>query len=69
MKYISFFILIFTVLDIDASYPESSCGSPINSIPVVESIIKKMTLEQKVGQIIMPDIDEVSPSEARCFLP
>ena len=41
MKYISFFILIFTVLDIDASYPESSCGSPINSIPVVESIIKK----------------------------
>ena len=24
-----------------------------------------MTLEQKVGQIIMPDIDEVSPSEAR----
>jgi hypothetical protein len=49
MKYISFFILIFTVLDMDASYPESSCGSPINSIPVVESIIKKMTLEQKVG--------------------
>lgn len=65
MKYISIFILIFTVLDIGASYPESSCGSPINSIPVVDSIIKKMTLEQKVGQIIMPDIDEVSPSEAR----
>ena len=25
----------------------------------IESIINKMTLEQKVGQIIMPDIDEV----------
>jgi beta-glucosidase len=26
-----------------------------------------MTLEQKVGQIIMPDIDEVTPAEAKAY--
>ena len=31
----------------------------------INALIKKMTLEQKVGQIIMPDIDEVSPDEAK----
>ena len=30
----------------------------------IDKIINKMTVEQKVGQIIMPDIDEVSPEEA-----
>ena len=33
----------------------------------IESIINKMTLEQKVGQIIMPDIDEVTPNEAKKY--
>ena len=33
----------------------------------IESIINKMTLEQKVGQIIMPDIDEVTPTEAKKY--
>ena len=65
MKYILLFFLVFAVFDLDASYPESSCGSPASNISVVERIIKKMTLEQKVGQIIMPDIDEVTPSEAK----
>jgi len=31
----------------------------------IDELINKMTLEQKVGQIIMPDIDEVSPDEAK----
>ena len=65
MKYILLFFLVFAVFDLDASYPESSCGSPASNISVVERIIKKMTLEQKVGQIIMPDIDEVTQSEAK----
>ena len=33
----------------------------------IQSIINKMTLEQKVGQIIMPDIDEVTPNEAKKY--
>ena len=33
----------------------------------IESIINQMTLEQKVGQIIMPDIDEVTPNEAKKY--
>ena len=45
MKYILLFFLVFAVFDLDASYPESSCGSPASNISVVERIIKKMTLE------------------------
>ena len=31
----------------------------------LDSLIQNMTLEQKVGQIIMPDIDEVTPQDAK----
>ena len=31
----------------------------------IDNLIENMTLEQKVGQIIMPDIDEVTPEDAR----
>ena len=33
----------------------------------IDNLIKNMTLEQKVGQIIMPDIDEVTPEDARKY--
>ena len=31
----------------------------------LDSLIQNMTLEQKVGQIIMPDLDEVTPQDAK----
>ena len=34
---------------------------------LINNLINKMTLEQKVGQIIMPDIDEVTPAEAKAY--
>lgn len=34
---------------------------------LINNLINKMTLEQKVGQIIMPDIDEVNPAEAKAY--
>ncbi len=33
----------------------------------IDNLIQNMTLEQKVGQIIMPDIDEVTPDDARKY--
>ena len=46
---------------------ESSCSIPNNEIQEVEEILSKMTLEQKVGQIIMPDLDAVTPLEAKVY--
>ena len=46
---------------------ESSCSIPNNEIQEVEKILSKMTLEQKVGQIIMPDLDAVTPLEAKAY--
>ena len=33
----------------------------------IESIINQMTLEQKVSQVIMPEINSVSPEQAKKF--
>ena len=33
----------------------------------INSLVQKMTLEQKVGQIIMPDIDEVNAQDAKKY--
>ena len=33
----------------------------------IDNLIQNMTLEQKIGQIIMPDIDEVTPEDARKY--
>ena len=32
-----------------------------------KAILEKMTLEQKVGQVIMPEINSVSPEQAKKF--
>ena len=47
----------------------SNTNSCIVSIDynLINNLLKKMTLEQKVGQIIMPDIDEVTPAEAKAY--
>ncbi|MDA7735283.1 exo 1,3/1,4-beta-D-glucan glucohydrolase [Gammaproteobacteria bacterium] len=44
----------------------NSCAVSIDDM-MINNLLKKMTLEQKVGQIIMPDIDEVSPAEAKAY--
>ena len=44
----------------------NACSVPIDNY-LVSNLIKNMTLEQKVGQIIMPDIDEVTPAEAKAY--
>ena len=33
----------------------------------IDNLIQNMTLEQKIGQIIMPDIDEVTPVDAKKY--
>ena len=45
---------------------KNTCSVSIDS-DLILSIINKMTIEQKVGQIIMPDIDEVTPNEAKKY--
>ena len=42
----------------------NSCKSTVDP-DFINTLIKNMTLEQKVGQIIMPDIDEVTPMQAK----
>ena len=34
---------------------------------MIDLIVSNMTLEQKVGQVIMPDIDDVTPQEAKDY--
>ena len=45
---------------------ENQCNLEID-YEFINEIINKMTLEQKVGQIIMPDLDEVTPEGARLY--
>ena len=75
--YLLAFILLITSCD---SYDSSSTTNIENvdwsndkycSVSVdtkfIDNLIKNMTLEQKVGQIIMPDIDEVTPVDAKKY--
>jgi beta-glucosidase len=43
-----------------------TCSASVDN-KFLDSLIQYMTLEQKVGQIIMPDIDEVTPQDAKEF--
>ena len=63
-----FSILLFNVAvlaNTDWSNP-NECVLPDNS-KFIESMVNGMTLEQKVGQIIMPEINSVTPEEAKRF--
>ena len=75
--YLLAFILLITSCD---SYDSSSITNTENidwsndkycSVSVdtkfIDNLIQNMTLEQKVGQIIMPDIDEVTPVDAKKY--
>jgi beta-glucosidase len=45
---------------------KNECVLPSNT-GFVNNIVKNMTLEQKVGQIIMPEINSVTPEQAKRF--
>ena len=45
---------------------DNECVLPDNSI-FINNIINKMTLEQKVGQIIMPEINNITPQDAKKY--
>ena len=75
--YLLTYILLITSCD---SHDSSSIASSENvdwsndkycSVSVdtkfIDNLIQNMTLEQKVGQIIMPDIDEVTPVDAKKY--
>ena len=75
--YLFTFILLITSCD---SYNSSSITNTENidwsndkycSVSVdtkfIDNLIQNMTIEQKIGQIIMPDIDEVTPADAKKY--
>ena len=45
---------------------KNECTLP-NNTSFINNIIKNMSLEQKVGQIIMPEINSVTPEQAKIF--
>ena len=45
---------------------QNDCSLPDNN-NLVESILNNMTLEQKVGQIIMPEINSITPDDAKKY--
>ena len=55
----------FLYAEIDWSDP-NECKLQ-NNLEFTKDILKKMTLEQKVGQVIMPEINSVTPSQAKKF--
>ena len=68
MKKVLFLILFISSSNIFASIDWShsaTCPSP--DMERVESILNDMSLREKVGQVIMPDIDAVTPELAKKF--
>ena len=74
-----FTIFISTLFIVSCSYKDSekttyeqkvdwsndrTCSVSVDN-KFLDNLIQNMTLEQKVGQIIMPDIDEVTPQDAK----
>ena len=66
MKNLLIFFVIFNTYissSVDWSDP-NQCKLPDHS-EFTSQIVNEMTLEQKVGQIIMPEINSVTPEEAK----
>lgn len=63
-----FLILSFSsILFSDTDWnDQNDCSLPDNN-NLVESILNNMTLEQKVGQIIMPEINSITPDDAKKY--
>ena len=55
----------FLYSDTDWNDP-NNCSLPDNNY-LIESILNNMTLEQKVGQIIMPEINSITPDDAKKY--
>jgi|TARA_B110000914_G_scaffold46733_1_gene39769 beta-glucosidase len=66
MKRFIFLVLLSANLSAEVNWSHNaSCPSP--DMAKVEAILNKMTLREKVGQIIMPDIDAVTPELAKKY--
>ena len=68
MKNLLIFFVIFNTYissSVDWSDP-NQCKLPDHS-EFISQIVNEMTLEQKVGQIIMPEINSVTPEEAKRY--
>ena len=59
------FLNSYIVADVDWSNT-NECKLPDYS-SFVNKIVNEMTLEQKVGQIIMPEINSISPAQVKKF--
>ena len=59
------FLSSYIVADVDWSNT-NECKLPDYSA-FVNKIVNEMTLEQKVGQIIMPEINSISPTQVKKF--
>ena len=59
------FLNSYIVADVDWSNT-NECKLPDYSV-FVNKIVNEMTLEQKVGQIIMPEINSISPAQVKKF--
>ena len=67
MKKLFFLLIFFGYLSAEINWSDpNECKLPDHSI-FVNKIISNMTLEQKVGQIIMPEINSITPEEAKNF--
>lgn len=67
MKKLFFLLIFFSYISAEINWSDpNECKLPDHSI-FVNKIISNMTLEQKVGQIIMPEINSITPEEAKIF--
>ena len=67
MKKLFFLLIFFGYLPAEINWSDpNECKLSDHSI-FVNKIISNMTLEQKVGQIIMPEINSITPEEAKIF--
>ncbi|MBR51595.1 MAG: glycosyl hydrolase family 3 [Gammaproteobacteria bacterium] len=70
MAKLVYFSCIFLSVFLNANVnwaDKNSCNDGDYDHDLIIRLINKMTLEQKVGQIIMPDLDEVTPEEAKRY--
>ena len=67
MKHLILLFLFSSFLNakVDWSDP-NNCKLPDNS-EFINLLVSQMTLEQKVGQIIMPEINSVTPDDAKKY--
>ena len=67
MKKLFLLIVFCSFLSAETDWSDSNdCELP-NHSNFVNEMISKMSLEQKIGQIIMPDIQYVTPDEAKKY--